>query len=198
MVSAVFAATLFTMVAGAPIVKDQDPSGPGHWGTPGGASFDCAMRKVKPPAKLLARLCLFVLPPRGILMVKTRVSSQLAYTFGKQLRPDQKEFTSLYHALDLNGFDQADCKMDAAAPTDAQAAAAQKFHTYETPEAIPADAVYVCAAQGDDAAAGTFAAPLRSIQLAADKATLTAGKTLRPFRWPLYVHVNKALPHKGS
>jgi hypothetical protein len=125
-----------------------DPSGPGHWGTPGGPSFDCAMRK-------------------------------LAYTFGKQLRPDQGAFTSLHAALDLNGFG-GNCTTEAVAPTAAEIAAHRTFGVERVAPSeltVPEGALFV-APDGDDTAEGTLASPLASVQLACDRAAVAATKTV--------------------
>lgn len=115
--------------------------GPGVWGTPGGPTFDCAMRK-------------------------------LAYTFGKQLRPDQGAFSTLHEALDLNGF-EGNCSTEAVAPTAEQVAAAKTFLPHEDLTVPAAGAIFV-APSGDDTADGSLAAPLQSIQLACDRAAAHA------------------------
>ena len=224
--SAIYLASFFASAIGAPTLKAKpaapavaatDPSGPGHWGMEG-TSFG-EKRNPQPPMPRFPRKVHRpdrVYRHRLLWVGADCAMRKLAYTYGKQLRPDQGAFTSLHEALDLNGFAGAlcrtslrtssptdmllhprvrpgphlepclrrfltgvgKCKVDATAPTDAQVAAAPDFTDYEEPAEIPADAVYVCATEGDDRAAGTFDAPLRTIQLAADTAAKTAGKTV--------------------
>lgn len=88
---------------------------------------------------------------------------KLAYTYGKKLIPRMGAFDSLYYALDLNS---ADCHAALESNSDPESAAV---------EGVPTDAIFV-AADGDDSAAGTFGAPMRSVQLAVDAAAL-AGKS---------------------
>eukprot|EP01048_Picozoa_sp_COSAG05_P022401 COSAG05_NODE_4467_length_1502_cov_1.556664_1_plen_354_part_10 len=115
------------------------------WAQPGGPTFDCAMRK-------------------------------LALSFGKQLRPDQGSFTTLYEALDLNNFNgSSNCKSDPVEPTEVELAGHIDFGARlgieRVSTEIPDGALFV-APDGDDSAPGTRSAPLASIQLACDRATL--------------------------
>jgi len=80
---------------------------------------------------------------------------KLAYEYGKKLLPRQGAFESLYYALDLNS---ADCHETL------QGAPVEQPH-FDLPE----KALFV-APDGDDKAAGTHIAPLRSLQLAIDTA----------------------------
>ena len=93
---------------------------------------------------------------------------KLAYTFGKQLRPDQGAFASLHKALDLNAF-KGNCSTEAVAPTAEQVAAAQTFAPTELLVTPKTGALFV-AVDGDDSADGSFTAPMQSVQLACDKA----------------------------
>ena len=93
---------------------------------------------------------------------------KLAYTFGKQLRPDQAEFSTLHEALDLNGF-KGTCKTEATAPTPEQVASAKIFAPRED-MTVPATGAIFVAPDGDDSADGSVGAPLQSIQLACDRA----------------------------
>jgi len=80
---------------------------------------------------------------------------KLAYAYGKKLLPRMGAFESLYYALDLNS---ADCKDTLQGPEPT----APQFE-------VPKDAIFV-APDGDDAATGTLASPMRSLQLAVDVA----------------------------
>jgi hypothetical protein len=123
------------------------------------ATFDCAMRKY-------------------------------AYEFGQQLIPRQGDFPALYWALNLNGSDAVHCNVTP--PTAAAAAArsnSQKQATttkatipmasssiVKSVEDLPADAVFVCALSGNDAAVGSVDAPLRSLPAATERALGTASR----------------------
>jgi hypothetical protein len=85
---------------------------------------------------------------------------QAAYEYGKKLLPRKGGFSSLYYALNLN---------DPACPTPPPAKPMTFPSVVRRP---PLGALFVSAEHGDDAAAGTIDKPLRSIQVAADRAVL--------------------------
>lgn len=90
---------------------------------------------------------------------------KLAYTYGKKLLPRMGAFESLYYALDLNSADcHTDLKSDA--------------HVDDVPQPeLPTDAIFV-SPDGDDLAAGTISAPIRSVQLAVDVAASSNKKNV--------------------
>ena len=94
---------------------------------------------------------------------------KLAYTYGKQLRPDQTAFSTLHEALDLNGF-KGTCKSDLTSATEEQVASALDPRlTPLEPLVTPKTGVLFVAVDGSDAADGSITAPMQSLQLACDK-----------------------------
>jgi hypothetical protein len=94
---------------------------------------------------------------------------KLAYSYGKQQIPRQKEFMSLFYALDLNS---PTCNVSVPAVEEELPAAVTAATT------LAVDAVFV-SPTGDDTFVGTADAPLKSIQKAIDLATsTTASKTV--------------------
>ena len=113
---------------------------------------------------------------------------KLAYQFGQKLLPRKGKFESLYYALDLNDpCNGEDFNM------------AEPVAYIEPSKASPnADAIYV-SPTGDDSAAGTEAAPLKTIQAGFDKAAAAKSTSLvlRGGTYYLTSAVNVNSKHSG-
>ena len=101
--------------------------------------------------------------PKGVPASFDCAMRQAAYSYGQKLLPRKGDFKDLYFALDLN---DPSCPTPLAAPSAPARRATQSTQ-------LPAGAVFV-APSGDDGAAGSEAAPLRSIQAACDLAARTS------------------------
>ena len=95
-----------------------------------------------------------------------------ALEHGRAMLPRKGDFDSLMWALNLGGMDP-NCN----STLDSGRGEEKLAHVTTTTATPPPGSIYV-AADGDDTADGTLAAPLRSVQIAADRAAQTVDKTV--------------------
>ena len=113
---------------------------------------------------------------------------KLAYQFGQKLLPRKGKFESLYYALDLND----PCNGEDFDMTEPVA------YIAPSKDSPSADAIFV-SPTGDDSAAGTEDAPLKTIQAGFDKAAAakSASLVLRGGTYYLASAVNVNSMHSG-
>lgn len=107
---------------------------------------------------------------------------KFAYEHGRKLIPRAGNFESLYYALNLNNFNGTDpigCN-ETLPPSDSDSSpkAAASSTLFASPEDLPADALFVCAASGNDRASGAIHQPLRSLHAATERALKTESRTV--------------------